>query len=81
MENQFLQKIIIKAENCTGCRICQMICSLTHTKTVNYSNARIKIEEPYPSIPKITFTSDCVGCGECVSHCLYEALKIEESEE
>ena len=29
--------------NCTGCRVCELICSLRHTETFNPSRSRIRI--------------------------------------
>ncbi len=39
-----MQKIlVIDSSKCTGCRICEQVCSVKHQKVVNPNRARIKI--------------------------------------
>jgi len=61
-------KIVIHAEKCCGCRICELICSLTHTGVFNLSKARIRVcIQRTPSNKKISpFLIDVpVVCEEC----------------
>ncbi|NVM02567.1 MAG: hypothetical protein HWN67_09545 [Candidatus Helarchaeota archaeon] len=67
-------KIIVHEENCTGCLICQLICSFTHKKTFNPSASCILIQTLNHS-KKISFTSECNNCGLCAKYCLYKALE------
>ena len=35
--------LVVDFEKCTGCRLCEVVCSLFHTGTINPSRSRIKI--------------------------------------
>ncbi|MHA1299895.1 MAG: hypothetical protein ACTSO9_10705 [Candidatus Helarchaeota archaeon] len=67
------KNIEVHEENCTGCLICQLICSFIHKKIFNPSESCILIQKTEEG-NKISFTSDCNNCGVCVNHCLYKAL-------
>ena len=75
------KKIIVHVENCTGCRICQLICSLTYKQRFSPAEAFIQIDDVYELTPKISFTDNCIQCGQCAKHCLYGALELKEVEE
>lgn len=73
------EKIQVDQENCSGCRICQLMCSFIQTKSYNPAKAYIIIEEAQATEPfRITFSNRCNGCGVCVRYCFYGALKIAE---
>jgi len=39
-----MKQILIDSEKCTGCRTCEVICSLTHTKgEINPRRARVRV--------------------------------------
>jgi len=43
-----MQEILINFEKCTGCKACEIICSLHHYETINPRKSRIKvIRDPY----------------------------------
>ena len=70
------RKIYVRLpESCTGCRICEMVCSLTHEKTgVNPAMSRIKVisfPEKGLIIPRV-----CRFCrnAPCIPACPVEAL-------
>jgi len=73
MQNEL--DITINEDLCTGCRLCQLICSFNINGTFSPEKAYIKIENVYTLLPKITFLDECNKCGLCVAHCLYGALK------
>lgn len=75
-----LVEIIINEEKCTGCRICQLVCSLLYQKKFSPNDAYIQILNIYELTPKISFLEGCTKCGQCAKHCLYGALMIKESE-
>jgi len=43
-----VRRIIVRKENCSGCRSCQVICSMHHEKHVAPSEARIRVKSDYP---------------------------------
>ena len=66
--------LAFKAENCTGCRICEAMCSLTHGLGLNPARARLKvlrIDESGFDLPGI-----CRHCEEppCRDACPVEAI-------
>jgi NAD-dependent dihydropyrimidine dehydrogenase PreA subunit len=79
-ETNFIE-ITINEEMCTGCRICQLVCSSIYQKKFSPNDAYIQIFDPYELIPKISFLEGCNKCGQCARHCLYGALIIKESED
>jgi len=75
------QRKILKAfkELCTGCHICEIVCSLKHTGTVNPALARIKVghseEDPLP------FPVICLHCKDapCKKACpVPDAMYLDE---
>jgi Fe-S-cluster-containing dehydrogenase component len=73
-------KIIVDQNKCTGCRICQFICSSLHNHEFNPSKAYIVILDEYEISPIIQFSDECNNCGQCARNCLYGALKLESEE-
>ena len=65
-------KIAIDYEKCSGCKICEQICTFSHEKEFNPRRARIKVVHTVReglSIPKT-----CNQCQECISVCPEEAI-------
>jgi len=68
--------IKVYPENCAGCLVCELRCSLRFEKAFNPSKAAIKVrrlvgeENEYA----VSFTDKCDNCGICARYCLYEAL-------
>lgn len=73
-------EIIINEEKCTGCRICQLICSYLYQGIYAPAKAHVQISDVYEMKPKIKFLETCTQCGQCAQHCLYGALKIKEDD-
>ena len=73
--NKVLSKIVVHPERCTGCLICQLMCSFSKLKMFNPAEAYIKIEW-VDDEPKISFTDDCDECGICVGYCIYGCLTL-----
>ncbi|UCG01516.1 MAG: 4Fe-4S dicluster domain-containing protein [Candidatus Heimdallarchaeota archaeon] len=70
-----MQKILfVESENCTGCRICETVCSLYQEKVVNPTRARIQIikwDHKGIYVPMI-----CLQCetAPCVTVCPMNAI-------
>jgi len=64
-------------ENCTGCQICEVVCTQYHENGYGQRDARLRIEtksinEEPPSHKPIV----CTLCGRCVEACETGALRI-----
>jgi len=46
-------------EQCTGCRICEMICSITHSEKINTQRSRIRIKSVWPEEENIYVCRKC----------------------
>ncbi|MHC1604739.1 MAG: 4Fe-4S dicluster domain-containing protein [Candidatus Methanofastidiosia archaeon] len=71
--------IVIDVEKCTGCRLCELACSLEHEKNCNPARSRIHAliwAEEGVSVPVV-----CCQCDDapCVQVCKFEALKRDAS--
>jgi len=62
---------------CSGCRLCEIACSLKHEGVIWPAASRIKIFEIIPGLPIPYF---CVQCPDypCVSACPTKALKVDD---
>ena len=61
--------LVVDAELCTGCRICELWCSLKHFGVINASKSRIRIGKKQgnlSSVPKV-----CLQCPDryCIAAC------------
>ena len=58
---------------CTGCRICEIICSLTHEGCIIPKRSRIRIQSNWPQEEKILV---CIACEpkHCIDGCPEGAL-------
>lgn len=66
--------VVVDESKCTGCRICEIVCSFAHNKNFNPRRSRISIlkdEENGTSIPKV-----CRQCENplCIEACPNEAI-------
>lgn len=66
--------VAVNPDRCTGCRICELICSLEHNKVLNPARSRIRVVNIHPNI--ITALT-CRLCEDppCVTACPRDALK------
>lgn len=72
------KKIVVNEKKCTGCRICEMICSFTSSpeKIYNPAQSRIKIikqEEDGIDLPVLCFHCEA---PLCMDSCPAEAIQI-----
>jgi len=71
------KKIVAYPENCTGCLLCAMRCSLAYLGMINPLKARLIIRRRISGSPGIIFTDECNDCGLCAKTCTYGALAVE----
>ena len=69
--------LIVDADKCGGCRVCELICSMEKFGEYNPEKSLIKVlknQELNINIPVIRI--GCDFCGECVKWCFDEAITI-----
>lgn len=65
-------------ERCTGCRLCELACSIHHEGWMWPEASRVKIFMPFPGVE---VTHLCAQCDDypCVASCPVEALSVDEN--
>jgi Fe-S-cluster-containing hydrogenase component 2 len=68
------RRLVYYSGKCTGCRICEMICSLRHTGTCNPARSRIRITNQKKEGTQALMR--CRQCGKppCIEACPVGAL-------
>ena len=75
-----MEKVLVSnTDRCTGCRLCESICSLVHTETCNPERSRIRIlrmEQKGVDIPMF-----CLQCEDaaCIAACPVSAINRNKS--
>lgn len=65
--------ISVDEKKCIGCRICEIVCSLTKEKKVNPDRSRIKVYSLYPHIDLPVVCRQCSD-APCEKACQDEAI-------
>lgn len=71
-----MRVITTKSERCSGCKACQVLCSLTNFAENNPKKAALKIIGHFPD-PGVYEISICNQCGACASVCPVSAISAE----
>jgi carbon-monoxide dehydrogenase iron sulfur subunit len=69
--------LIVDADKCVGCSICELVCSMVKKGECNPKKSLIKVmrnREMDVNIPILSM--ECDFCGKCVESCLPEALSF-----
>ena len=67
-------------EKCTGCRTCQVMCSIRYLDEFNPFKSYIIVTRDHGiRTTSLDFTDDCTGCGYCARFCSYGALVLKKS--
>ena len=76
--------IEVRMEKCTGCRLCELACSVIKTGEFNPRHSRIKVSLvniPEIPVPMLLDSCDyCFGNPVCVRFCLPKAIEWKEME-
>ncbi len=77
--------MIVDADRCTGCGVCELVCSMAKLGEYNPKKSHIRImrnDEFDTHIPVIQYGNDrCDLCGECVRACPTGVIRIVKPEE
>jgi carbon-monoxide dehydrogenase iron sulfur subunit len=67
-------EITVNTQVCTGCRICEMVCSLYHEKVINKDKARIRVSDNWDESLYEPHICQLCESPECVAACPMSAL-------
>lgn len=67
--------IVLDLERCTGCSVCELVCSFTKFKVFNPRKSSIRISYNY-EVGRVEAVTVCNQCGLCVNHCPTGALRV-----
>jgi ferredoxin len=71
--------ILLYPEKCTGCRNCQIRCSIRQLGEFNPARSYIVVKRDHGiRTSYLGFTDDCTWCGYCARFCAYGALKLKK---
>ena len=74
--------IILDGDMCTGCRVCELTCSMAKHGEYNPKKSYIRvIANNNFGVYLPVLTMECDFCGKCIELCPEQALKISESKE
>ena len=74
--------LIVDGDRCTGCKVCELICSMARSGEYNPKKSCIKVlrnMELDVNIPVIAVT--CDFCGKCAEWCFHDAIRFVDVEE
>jgi len=72
--------ILVYPGKCTGCRTCQVRCSIRQIEEFNPMKSYIIIRREHGiRTTHIELTDDCTWCGYCARFCAYGALELKKS--
>jgi Fe-S-cluster-containing dehydrogenase component len=76
--------LVIDADKCSGCKICELVCSYLQSKKYSPKKSFIRVMERKDMgvfIPVIHAQAKCNGCTKCVEWCPTRALAFMEPDE
>lgn len=78
-----LEKVlIVDLDKCTGCRICELVCSMVKEKEFNPRKSLIKVlRNKEVDANFVVLSNKCDYCGDCIEWCTPEALSFVNMEE
>lgn len=69
--------ILLYPEKCTGCRLCQLRCSIRQLGEFNPEKSYITVTRDHGiRTARLELTDDCTWCGYCTRFCNYGALEL-----
>jgi Fe-S-cluster-containing hydrogenase component 2 len=69
-------RLVAISDNCSGCRVCKMVCAMSNFREVNPAKSALKIEGHFPDPGKYQIKI-CTQCGKCAEVCPTNAINPE----
>lgn len=67
------KRLVINPELCTGCLICELICSFSKFRRFNPLKSALRIEFNY-ELSRLEGFNVCSQCGACITSCPVNAI-------
>lgn len=64
-------------ETCSGCKACELVCSLQNLQVINPSKALLTVYGKFP-VPGKYFVELCDQCGDCAEACPQDAIQLKK---
>ncbi len=65
-------------DTCSGCKACELVCSLQNLGVINPSKALLTVYGKFP-VPGKYFVEICDQCGDCARACPQDAIQLKGS--
>ena len=73
--------LVVDVDKCTGCRQCELVCSMHNLGEFNPRRANIRVmKNKTMDLHLVAWGTGCVLCQECVAACLPGALEFVDLE-
>jgi carbon-monoxide dehydrogenase iron sulfur subunit len=69
-------KLLLDKEKCTGCKICELVCSAKHQGVFSPQKTHLKIIDHYTPNGRNKGLRSCTLCLSCVETCPEEAVSF-----
>ncbi len=74
--------LVVDSGKCTGCRVCELVCSMAKQGEYNPRKSFIRLlRNREMDVNVITLVIDCDFCGKCMEWCPTKALNFVTYEE
>ncbi|SMC64779.1 Fe-S-cluster-containing hydrogenase component 2 [Desulfocicer vacuolatum DSM 3385] len=67
--------LIFNNETCSGCKACELVCTLQNLKEINPSKAMLHVYGKFPD-PGKYYVDICDQCGACAEACPQDAIEL-----
>lgn len=68
-------RLVAISDNCSGCRVCKMVCAMENFREVNPAKSALKIVGHFPDPGKYQIFI-CTQCGKCAEACPTDAIHL-----
>lgn len=70
--------LVFNSDTCSGCKACELVCTLQNFKEINPAKARLHVHGEFPAPGKYVMDL-CDQCGACAEACPLDAIVLKGS--